>query len=92
MAPAPCRQTGSERPVKWTVEPAYRLRGEVVVPGDKSISHRAVLFASLAAGESMLEGLADGEDVASSVAAVRALGIDIEDSDDGLRVRGGGLP
>ncbi len=77
--------------MKWTVEPAYRLRGEVVVPGDKSISHRAVLFASLAAGESMLEGLADGEDVASSVAAVRALGIDVENSDDGLRVRGGGL-
>ena len=76
--------------MKWTVEPARRLHGEVSVPGDKSISHRAVLFASLARGESVLDGLADGEDVASTVAVMRSLGIDIERGDP-LRVRGGGL-
>jgi len=76
--------------VKWTVEPARRLHGELTVPGDKSISHRAVLFASLARGESVLEGLADGEDVASTVAVLRSLGIDIEHGDV-LRVQGGGL-
>lgn len=76
--------------MKWTVEPARRLHGEVTVPGDKSISHRAVLFAALAHGESALEGLADGEDVASTVAVLRSLGIDIERGDV-LRVRGAGL-
>ncbi len=76
--------------MKWTVEPARRLHGELTVPGDKSISHRAVLFASLARGESVLEGLADGEDVASTVAVLRSLGIDIEHGDV-LRVQGGGL-
>lgn len=76
--------------MKWTVEPARHLRGEVAVPGDKSISHRAVLFASLAHGESALEGLADGEDVASTTAVMRSLGIAIEQGDV-LRVRGAGL-
>lgn len=76
--------------MKWKVEPARRLRGEVSVPGDKSISHRAVLFASLARGESVLDGLADGEDVAATIAAMGSLGIDIERGDV-LRVRGAGL-
>ena len=76
--------------MEWTVEPARRLRGEVLVPGDKSISHRAVLFASLARGESVLEGIADGADVASTIAAMRCLGIDIERR-AALRVRGQGL-
>jgi 3-phosphoshikimate 1-carboxyvinyltransferase len=50
------------------------LRGRLRVPGDKSISHRAILFAALAAGPSRLTGLADGGDVAASLAAVAALG------------------
>jgi len=77
--------------VELTVDPAVRLAGEVVVPGDKSISHRAVMFAALARGESFLEHLADGEDVASTVAAMRALGVDIFARDGGLVLRGAGL-
>ncbi|MHB8680967.1 MAG: 3-phosphoshikimate 1-carboxyvinyltransferase [Acidimicrobiales bacterium] len=50
------------------------LRGRVRVPGDKSISHRALLLAALADGESRLRGLADGEDVGRTAAAVGALG------------------
>ena len=49
-----------------TVRPAARLRGELRLPGDKSISHRALLLATLAAGESRIDGAGDGADVRST--------------------------
>jgi len=55
------------------------LRGRVRVPGDKSISHRALLFTALAHGTSRLWGLADGDDVVRSRAAVEALGVRVRD-------------
>jgi 3-phosphoshikimate 1-carboxyvinyltransferase len=61
------------------------LRGAVRVPGDKSISHRALLLAALADGTSRIGGLADGDDVARTRAAVQALGAVV----DGPRVSGG---
>ena len=77
--------------MNWTVDPARRLTGDVVVPGDKSISHRAVMLASIADGDSALAGLADGQDVASSAAAMRALGIGVDRDEEHLRIRGRGL-
>jgi 3-phosphoshikimate 1-carboxyvinyltransferase len=59
------------------------LRGTVRVPGDKSISHRALMFASLAVGKSTITGLLEGEDVLSTAAAMRAMGATIERSNDG---------
>ena len=61
------------------------LDGVAQVPGDKSLSHRAVLFAAMAEGTSHLEGVLDSEDVRSSIEAVRALGatVDMRTSDDG---------
>jgi 3-phosphoshikimate 1-carboxyvinyltransferase len=53
----------------------------VTVPGDKSLSHRAVLFASMAEGDSHIEGLGTGADIASTVAAMRSLGVSIEGSE-----------
>ena len=50
------------------------LRGSASVPGDKSISHRAVLFAAMAEGTSRLSGVLDSEDVRSSIRAVGQLG------------------
>jgi 3-phosphoshikimate 1-carboxyvinyltransferase len=61
------------------------LVGTVAVPGDKSISHRALLLAAVAGGTSDVRGLSDGEDVAHSAAAVRALGAGIV----GTRISGG---
>jgi len=55
------------------------------VPGDKSISHRALLFAAAAEGKSMVRGLSDGEDVAATRRAIEALGADV----DGERITGG---
>jgi 3-phosphoshikimate 1-carboxyvinyltransferase len=66
-----------------TVRPAARLRGELRLPGDKSISHRALLLATLAAGESRITGASDGADVRSTAAAMRALGATLEAAPDG---------
>ncbi|HKJ93519.1 MAG TPA: 3-phosphoshikimate 1-carboxyvinyltransferase [Longimicrobiales bacterium] len=64
----------------------------VRVPGDKSISHRALLFAALASGESRLRGLLDGADPASTASALRALGVAVPAlAEAEVRIRGGGL-
>jgi 3-phosphoshikimate 1-carboxyvinyltransferase len=60
------------------VTPAARLRGELRLPGDKSISHRALLLATLAAGESRITGAGDGADVRSTAGIMRALGAAVE--------------
>src|SRR6187455_1210443 len=60
------------------------LSGAVRVPGDKSISHRALMLSALAVGESRVEGLLEGEDVLATAAAMRAMGAVIERSDDGV--------
>ncbi|WP_390587127.1 3-phosphoshikimate 1-carboxyvinyltransferase [Erythrobacter sp. MTPC3] len=68
------------------------LTGTIRVPGDKSISHRALMFASLALGESTIEGLLEGEDVLATAAAMRQLGAQIERGNDGTwRVYGAGV-
>lgn len=59
------------------------LAGTVAVPGDKSISHRALMLGSLAVGETVIEGLLEGEDVHATAAALAAMGADIaRDVDD----------
>ena len=67
------------------------LRGELRVPGDKSISHRALLMAALADGVSSISGLSDGADVAATAGAVQALGAAVDSAGDVVVVRGGDL-
>jgi 3-phosphoshikimate 1-carboxyvinyltransferase len=62
---------------------ADSLSGSAKVPGDKSISHRALMFGALAVGESRVEGLLEGDDVLRTAAAMRALGAEVERLDDG---------
>ena len=64
--------------------------GTVRTPGEKSISHRAVLLAALADGTSVVHGLSDGADVAASLAAVEAMGVAVEHRQDGAVVLHGG--
>ena len=71
-------------PTPLTVRPPVRLAGRVRVPGDKSISHRSLMLAALAVGESRVEGLLEGEDVLATAAAMRAMGATIERDDDGI--------
>jgi 3-phosphoshikimate 1-carboxyvinyltransferase len=61
-----------------TVEPAARLRGTLRLPGDKSISHRALILATFAEGASNISGSSDGADVRSTAGAMRALGATVE--------------
>jgi len=74
------------------IEPATAVVGHVAVPGDKSISHRAVLLGAIADGETHVRGFGRAGDTQASVDAVRALGVEVEDiSDDELIVHGGEL-
>ncbi|NBC87988.1 MAG: 3-phosphoshikimate 1-carboxyvinyltransferase [Alphaproteobacteria bacterium] len=75
-----------------TVTPARApLTGRIAVPGDKSISHRALMFAGLAVGRSTITGLLEGEDVLATAAAMRALGAHVERGEDGTwHVEGAG--
>lgn len=74
-----------------TIEPGGALRGTIRVPGDKSITHRAVLLSALAEGESVIVGYCRGEDCLNTVRSCRALGVRIEDTPEQLRVHGKGL-
>jgi len=74
------------------VEPVPALVGHLAVPGDKSISHRAVLVGAIAEGETRILGFGRSADTESTIRAVRALGVEVlEDDVDELRVRGRGL-
>ena len=65
------------------------LSGTAIVPGDKSISHRALMFGALAAGETVIDGLLEGEDVHATAGALRAMGAEIvrEEASSGIRWR-----
>jgi 3-phosphoshikimate 1-carboxyvinyltransferase len=63
--------------------PRTPLAGTVVVPGDKSISHRALMFGGLAVGRTEISGLLEGEDVLATAAALRAMGAAVERCSDG---------
>jgi 3-phosphoshikimate 1-carboxyvinyltransferase len=76
----------------WRSRPAGPLRGDVRVPGDKSVSHRALMFSALAEGTSRIHGFLEGEDTRATAAVLVQLGARIEAPADGERVvHGAGL-
>lgn len=74
-----------------TVHASAGLSGAVVAPGDKSISHRALMLAALAVGTSRITGLLESEDIFATIAALRQMGPRIERSADGWDVSGVGI-
>ena len=70
-----------------TVRSARKLEGAITLPGDKSISHRALILGSIASGDSQVRGLSPGADVQSTAACLRDLGVSIHDS----QITGGGM-
>jgi 3-phosphoshikimate 1-carboxyvinyltransferase len=72
-----------------TLEGPCPVRGTVRVPGDKSISHRALLLSGLSEGETFIEGLSTGEDVRCTRRALGEFGVGFTDTSQGLLVRGG---
>jgi 3-phosphoshikimate 1-carboxyvinyltransferase len=74
------------------IEPAISLRGHISVPGDKSVSHRAVLVGAICDGEMRIDGFGRSADTESTLAAVRRLGVTVHEDDvDTIRVEGAGL-
>ena len=70
----------------WTAEAGGPLRGEVVVPGDKSVSHRAIMLAALADGTSRIEGFLESGDAQATEAIFRQMGVKIEAPSPGVRI------
>lgn len=73
------------------ISPATRVSGEICLPGDKSISHRYALIASIAEGESRIHGFSTGADCQSTLGCVRALGISVEEQGTEVVIHGRGL-
>jgi len=75
----------------WVIHASDRMQGAVRVPGDKSISHRSLLLGALADGITEVRGFLRSEDCLATLAALRALGVEITESADGrIRIRGKG--
>lgn len=70
----------------WIAGPGAALHGTVDIPGDKSVSHRAIMFAAIADGMSCIEGFLEGEDTRATAAVFRQLGVRIEAPQDGVRI------
>jgi 3-phosphoshikimate 1-carboxyvinyltransferase len=78
--------------VDWIASAGRALGGEVRVPGDKSVSHRAIMLGALAEGETRIEGFLEGEDTRATAAAFAAMGVRIDAPGNGVRVvHGAGL-
>jgi 3-phosphoshikimate 1-carboxyvinyltransferase len=77
--------------MRQTVGPAGRLSGAVILPGDKSISHRYALISSLAQGDSRIANYSTGADCHSTLGCVRALGIEVEEEGTTVTIHGKGL-
>ncbi|MGH8222327.1 MAG: 3-phosphoshikimate 1-carboxyvinyltransferase [Woeseiaceae bacterium] len=76
----------------YRVHPSALTGGETSVPGDKSISHRALMLSAIADGESTIRGMLRGEDCLATLTAVRQLGVRVDEPGDGdVRVHGAGL-
>ncbi|MEE1540287.1 MAG: hypothetical protein V1243_04220, partial [Arenicellales bacterium] len=76
----------------WRVEPGGVISGQLPIPGDKSISHRAVVLGALAEGVTTVKGLLESEDVLATITAFRQMGVSIEGPEAGsLTIHGVGL-
>jgi 3-phosphoshikimate 1-carboxyvinyltransferase len=75
----------------YKIVPPRHLAGELSVPGDKSISHRAVIFNAIAAGSARIANFLHGADCLATIACMQALGVPVEDRGDEVRVEGVGL-
>ncbi|QFJ55685.1 3-phosphoshikimate 1-carboxyvinyltransferase [Pseudobutyrivibrio xylanivorans] len=74
-----------------TITKVKSLKGEITVPGDKSISHRGVMFGAISEGITELTGFLDGADCRSTIACFRDMGIDIKQESDHVVIHGKGL-
>ena len=74
-----------------TIAPTRGLKGEVTIPGDKSISHRSVMFGALAKGTTEITNFLQGADCLSTIDCFRKMGVLIEQNGTNVTVHGNGL-
>ena len=74
-----------------TIKKVSNLNGTITVPGDKSISHRAVMLGALSKGTSHITGFLNGDDCLSTISCFRQMGIEIETDGRNVTVHGKGL-
>lgn len=79
------------RKMELTINPAEKVEGQVRVPGDQSIAHRAILFSSLTEGVAEIEGFSATEETLTTLACLKELGAEFEDDGENLKVKGKGL-
>lgn len=77
--------------INWKTHAVPQVKGKIKVPGDKSISHRSIMFAALAKGKTHIRGFLQGEDCIATRQAFENMGVNIRDADDQLLVDGVGL-
>lgn len=77
--------------IRLTPAPKRGLHGQLTVPGDKSISHRALMFGAIAQGVTEIENFLDSDDVLHTMGVFRALGVQIEQTGTRVRIQGQGL-
>ena len=70
--------SGHQTPIPMTSRKSGPLKGTAQVPGDKSISHRALILGAMAVGETRISGLLEGQDVLDTARAMRAFGADVQ--------------
>ena len=81
-----------QQQLTFTVKPGARLHGQIRVPGDKSISHRSIMFGALAEGTTEIHGFLQGDDSLATLQAFRAMGVQIEGPEQGrVSVHGVGM-
>ncbi|MCK5433255.1 MAG: 3-phosphoshikimate 1-carboxyvinyltransferase, partial [Gammaproteobacteria bacterium] len=68
--------------INYCVSPGGKLSGRFSVPGDKSISHRALMLSAIAEGQSRITGFLEGEDTLATMAAFKAMGVEIQHDSD----------
>ncbi|HWG77639.1 MAG TPA: 3-phosphoshikimate 1-carboxyvinyltransferase [Steroidobacteraceae bacterium] len=89
---AGARPTAAAAPRRWRALPAERVQGEIQVPGDKSVSHRALMLGGIAEGVTEANGFLASEDCLSTLKALQAMGVTVERlAETQVRVHGAGL-
>ena len=76
---------------QFTVKPGGKVRGEIIVPGDKSISHRSLMLGAIADGVTTVSGFLQGEDTLATLAVFRQMGVEIEQEGTNVVIHGVGL-
>lgn len=81
----------SNKHSSYRVNPGGNISGQIMVPGDKSISHRALMLGAIAEGETTITGFLQGEDTLATAKVFQQMGVEIENNGDVVKVKGVGL-